>query len=63
MRLFSKGSKSVAKAAVGVATAATTSLGGNYAKQYVQSKSVQSHRANNQVTRVVQPSSAHVRKK
>ena len=63
MGLFSKGNKTVAKAAVGLATAATTSLGGNYAKHYVQSKSVQSHRANNPVSRVVRTPSAHVRKK
>ncbi len=63
MGLFSKGSKTVAKAVVGLATAATTSLGGNNARHYVQSKQVQSHRANNPVSRVVSSSSAHIRKK
>ena len=51
MGLFSKGSKAVAKAAVGVATAATASLGGGYAKQHVQSQTAQSHRTMNQVSR------------
>ena len=63
MGLFSKGSKAVAKVAVGLATAATTSLGGNYGKHYVQSHKVQSHRTMNPVSRSVRPSSAHVRKK
>lgn len=52
MGLFSKASKAAAKVAVTAATAATTSLGGSYAKHYVQS---QKHiaRSGNSATKVV----------
>lgn len=60
---FLKGSKTAAKVAVGLATAATTNLGDNYATQYGQSKSVQFLRAIKPVSRVVRTPSAHMRKK
>lgn len=40
MGLFSKGSKAVATVAVAAATAATSSIGGGLAKQYVQSQRI-----------------------
>jgi hypothetical protein len=52
--------KTIAKGAVFAATAATTSLGGNGAKHYVQSKGVQSHRSNNPVQRMVQKPSSGI---
>lgn len=64
MGLFSKGSKSVAKGAVGLATVATGLFGNtNNIQQHAQSHKVQSHRTMNQVSRSSRPSSAHVRKK
>ena len=64
MGLFSKGSKTAAKVAVGAATAATSLFGNtNNIQQHVQSHKVQSHRTMNPVSRSSRPSSAHVRKK